>query len=132
MRVWLDSWEWQCCGERFAVGSVVDWALTPISAEATSFLAKPLGADVVDGISHYEGHHPDEDEPARTLTRGRVESIKAVYWGLDRRPGEAPVYDPRPLSAVYESRDSADGSDPDEREGGLRFSGYIVELSPTP
>src|SRR3954453_6045775 len=62
VRVWLEEWEWQCCGEPFAVGSEVEWGLLPMSGESRSYLKDPLGTDVVAEITHREAHHEGEDD----------------------------------------------------------------------
>ena len=84
VQVWLEDWEWQCCGEPFAVGAEVEWGLVPVSSESRSYLLDPLGAEVVAGITHYQTHHEGEDDE-RQLTRGRVESIVAAYWQVAPR-----------------------------------------------
>lgn len=130
MRVWLDSWEWQCCGEPFEVGSEVEWALTPMLPEERSFLVEPLGSEILDGISHCETHHDHpHDEPRPIPTRGRVESIEAVYWTRAPRPGQdRHVVYPVEGSAVVVKRETVDGWEPED-EGGLRHEGYIVDLA---
>ena len=131
MRVWLDNWEWQCCGEQFGVGSEVEWGLTPISPGERSFLLEPLGAEVVDEISHCETHHEDSADDVQPVpARGRVESITAVYWARAPRLGGDPrEYHPVAGTAVLERRETADGWEP-QAEGGPCFEGYLVELTP--
>ena len=130
MRVWLESWEWQCCGEPFAVGSEVEWGLMPILPDDRSYLVDGLGSELVDGITHFETHHADLDEdPRPTPTPGRVASITAVYWARAPRSSEENVYYPVPGTAVLEARDRAGGSEP-ETDDGPQFEGYIVELAP--
>jgi hypothetical protein len=130
MKVWIENWEWQCCGEPFAVGSFVRWGLVPSTEESRTFLAGPLGEELSAAITHYETHHEQADDPLQPLpTRGRVESIQAVYWMRAPRSGENPrALWPVEGTAELRSRDQADGWEP-ESEDGPSFEGYIVELA---
>lgn len=128
MRVWLENWEWQCCGDKFAVGDEVEWGLLP--ARDRSYLARPLGQALADSITHFETHHEGVHEEQPMPTPGRIESILAAYWQLAPRPSEDPrVVYPVAGTAVLEARDSADGWEP-EKGDGVRFEGYIVAVSP--
>jgi hypothetical protein len=130
VRVWLEDWEWKCCGEPFALGAKVEWGLLPVSDDSRAYLGEPLGAEVVGGITHCETHHEGDDDEPPVPTRGRVESITAAYWYVAPRPGgDQRVHYPVAGSAILEERDKADGWEP-EIEGGPRFEGYIVELAP--
>jgi hypothetical protein len=51
-RVWLEGWEWERCGEPFAVGSEVEWDLVPMTVEGVSWLGEPLSMDTASGITH--------------------------------------------------------------------------------
>jgi hypothetical protein len=127
--VWLEDWEWQCCGEPFALGAEVEWGLLPASDGDRAYLIEPLGAAVVGGITHCETHHAGEDDEQPVPTRGRVESITAAYWHVaPRAGGDQRVHYPVAGSAVLERRETANGWEP-ETEGGPRFEGYIVELA---
>ena len=90
MRVWLEDWEWQCCGEPFGIGSEVEWGLTQLSPLDRSYLVEPLGDQAVERITHCETHHETDDDVQPVPTRGRVQSITAVYWRLAPRPSEDP------------------------------------------
>jgi hypothetical protein len=128
VRVWIEDWEWQCCGEPFAVGDEIEWGLLPDGDR--SYLTRPLGAEVANAITHFETHHQAEDDEQPTATRGRVESIEAAYWHLAPRPGEDPrVLYPVEETGVLASRVTADGWEP-ERADGRTFEGYIVTLTP--
>jgi len=130
VRIWLENWEWECCGEPFSLGSEVVWGLIPMGDELRSWLATPLGADAVTAITHYETHHADGDDVEPTPTRGRVDSIDAVYWKLaPHRGGDPRVLYPIASTGALESREHADGWEP-ETDGGPSFGGYIVELAP--
>jgi hypothetical protein len=130
MKIWLEDWEWQCCGEPFAVGSEVEWGLMPLSSEDRLFLIEPLGAETVDGLTHVETHHEDARDPVQPVrVRARVEAISAVYWARAPHSGDDErVLYPVSGTAVLESRETADGWEPEH--DALRFEGYIVELRP--
>jgi hypothetical protein len=129
VKIWTEAWEWQCCGEPFAVGTDVEWELTPVEADGRTFLAKPLGTEIADQLTHYEGHHPSAVDNAQPLTRGRVESIQAVYWQLAPRPSGNPVVVyPVPGTALLKARETANGRETEDDK--LDFVGYIVDLSP--
>ena len=120
------------CGEPFTVGGEVEWGLTPVSADARSFLAEPLGTEIVDQLTHFETHHEGaSNQTQAALTRGRVESIQAVYWQRAPRSGGDPriVY-PVAGAALLKTRETANGWEPDDDRDELGFEGYIVELSP--
>lgn len=113
--VWVDSWQYECCGDPFAVGDRVRWTLRPADLE---FLAPPLGALLPDwhaddlplirvddptvvgrgdlavvlapGQPHRVGllaeeHHGGIPEGAPATT-GTVASIRVVRWRSDRLP----------------------------------------------
>jgi hypothetical protein len=132
VKIWTDAWEWQCCGEPFTVGAEVEWGLTPVSADARSFLAEPLGTEIVDQLTHFETHHEGaSDQTQAALTHGRVESIQAVYWQRAPRSGGDPrVVYPVAGTALLKMRETANGWEPDNDRDKLGFEGYIVELSP--
>jgi len=152
VRVWLIAWEWEDGGEDFGVGSEVEWYLFPLSHEERVYNLEPLGEELLGSITHSTS--PDELIPAKkrseaVRTRGRVESLSAVYFRWVRIPwwrrrSDQPglgssvlkigtwlgprTYRPVVGSAVLEARERPDfrpASDPDL--GGLE--GYIVDLS---
>jgi uncharacterized protein DUF6578 len=153
VRVWLTEWEWQCCGEDFRVGSEVDWDVMPLQPEEWANL-EPLGEELLDTITHYtrpDDHISEAERPQAVRTRGRVESLNAVYFRWVRTPwwrrrsdqqvlGSSVLtintwlgprtYRPVVGSALLEARARPDfepASDPDSRQTSLE--GYIVELS---
>lgn len=74
VNVWVDSWQIECCGEQFAVGSAVAWPADP--EESSAWL------DELDGpaprISYrYEAH---SDEPVLTVA-GTITRIRALKAG---------------------------------------------------
>jgi hypothetical protein len=133
VRVWIEAWEWQCCGDPFKLGSNVMWGLLPASAHLRSALAVEFGEGVAQQLTHYETHHEIDGDPETVPTRGRVEAIDAAFCVLEARPDNARFYEPIAGSGVLESRQSADGWEPEDEPGGKRyrrFSGYIVTLDP--
>jgi hypothetical protein len=129
VQIWTEAWEWQCCGEPFAVGDEVEWGLRPLSAESRAFLAEPLGTQSAEQLTHGETHHEGADDEPTVPTRGRVESIQAVHWRVAPRSRSKPrVLYPVAGTGVV-SRQTADGWEPEPEET-VSFAGYIVELSP--
>jgi hypothetical protein len=88
VRVWIEAWQACCCGDPFSVGSEVAWRLNPVSADERSWFAEPLGDGIAASITHCENHHSGAGRVSPDLTRGRVESITAVYWSVGPRPGK--------------------------------------------
>ena len=134
VRVWIDGWQACCCGEPFSVGSDVEWRLNPVSADERSWFAEPLGDDIAASITHCENHHSGAGRVSPDLTRGRVESITAVYWSVGPRPGKDKRHPDNALypvvgSALLEERDTGTGSEPKPFKD-ASFPGYIVELTP--
>lgn len=101
-RVWLDSWEWSCCGTPFGAG---DTAHLNVDRPINAALADLLGPDLAHTIDAVESHH--EDGGANRLS-GSVTAVRgAVVDYIERRvPRKRP-----PLSDDAASREfrSADG-----------------------
>ncbi|MHA6784578.1 DUF6578 domain-containing protein [Pseudonocardia saturnea] len=147
--VWMDSWQYECCGAPFAVGDRVRWTLQPADLE---FLAPPLGALLPDwtvddlpliraddpivvgrgdlavvlapGQPHRVGllaedHHVGIPEGA-PATAGTVASIRVVRWRTEERPPGGRAWYPVPGSAELEDVAEA------VRPGG---EGFLVELA---
>lgn len=134
VRVWTDGWEWECCGAPFDVGHLVTWGLTPLSSSERVSLSQPLGHDVADTITHIETHHAyglDDDDVQPVATRGRIESIQAVYWhSAPRLGGEETTFYPVTGTAVLEPRETAGGGREPTRDPDLWFEGYLVDIEP--
>lgn len=131
MRVWLNGLEWEYGGDHFTVGSEVEWDIWPFPEEWPG-VVEPLGEELLSTITHYafpdDGRTPANQLERAVRTRGRVESIGAVYfkwvrthrWGRDYRPVTG--------SAWLEPRDEPF---PELTNDPLRkLAGFIVELSP--
>ncbi|MFI7636200.1 DUF6578 domain-containing protein [Nonomuraea sp. NPDC049400] len=126
MTVWMDAWQMQCCGEKFRVGSTVEWTLGPAGQD---WLASVLGEAAAE-VDAREEHHGGVSK--ETLgTRGQVQSITAVHCRYAPTPGadsgtRYPVKGTQVLTAV-ESADRWTQKDHDE----LLFVGYLVRLATT-
>lgn len=147
--VWMDSWQYECCGDPFAVGDRVRWSLRPADL---GFLAPVLGAllpgwhaddlplirvddptvvgrgdlavVLAPGQPHRVGllaeeHHGEIPEGAPATT-GTVASIRVVRWRSEERPPGGRTWHPVPGSAELEDVTEA------ERPGG---DGFLVELA---
>jgi hypothetical protein len=123
MMVWVDSWQMQCCGEPFHLGSQVDWTLGDADPD---WLEAVLGADAQRTVDAAEEHHggvPEDTAP----TRGTVTAIAAVHCRYAARPRSDPHTSyPVPGSGVLTDVESADGWTPDR--GDEQFVGYLVQL----
>jgi hypothetical protein len=124
-RIWVEAWQWQCCGDPFEVGQSVSW--TVASAIDRDYLATVIGEDAAAKISDYEDHHHVAEGDVRPVG-GTVSGIAAVSCQFARQDR---AFYPVPGTAVVEARSRADGW---EREDELlKFLGYIVTLaSPGP
>jgi hypothetical protein len=91
--VWVDSWQQQCCGEPFRVGSDVRWEVKRHEA-AIDWLERLVGPEWSARIRYVEDHHGDEVDG---LLTGEVAEIHAVTSG--RVPGDVPG--PGPVGTVY-------------------------------
>jgi hypothetical protein len=123
MTIWIDSWQMQCCGEPFRLGSRVAWTLR---AADPDWLAATLGADAQQAVDAAEEHHGAV--PADTVpTRGTVRRIAAVHCRLAPESGsDAPAVGPVAGTGVLTGVGSADGWTEDR--GDEHFIGYLVQL----
>jgi hypothetical protein len=123
MTVWVDSWQMQCCGEPFRLGSQVAWTLGGADPD---WLEEMLGADAQQAVDAAEEHHggvPEDTVP----TPGTVTRIAAVHCRFAPTPGsDSPTSYPVPGSGVTTDVVSADGWTAD-RDDKL-FVGYLVQL----
>ena len=65
MTVWVDSWQMQCCGKPFHLGSQVAWTL---SAADSGWMDTMLGMHAQQTVDVAEEHHggvPEETMPTR-------------------------------------------------------------------
>lgn len=119
-RVWVDSWQMQCCGEAFELGATVQWTVRPADKE---WLASFLGAREASRFSSAENHH--DDAGGRALT-GRVLSIDAAYCRFVRSDPSSPLFVPLAASREFRKRSRVDGWEVEGDE--VQFVGYAVDL----
>jgi hypothetical protein len=128
--VFVESWQQQCCGDEFGIGSHVRWNVHPAGGTAdqmTSLVGPPNT-----GIARYWEDHHGMAEGGGMELRGVVRSIHVVSCDLELRdePGfrgrvRVPVAGSERLRAV----DVADPSEPERQlDDSQSFQGWIVEL----
>jgi hypothetical protein len=123
IKVWVDDWQMQCCGEPFAIGDEVSWTLRDPD---TVWLELVLGNDWAGSIDLAEEHHGGVGGDV-THTMGIVTAIHTVHCRYAPIPrGAATDLYPVPGSGVVDAVRSADGWIPDR--GDLKFVGYLVQL----
>ena len=125
MRVWVSSWQQECCGEPFRVGGEVRWTLQEPDLD---FARTILGDALAETITHDEEHHrdlPDDTPP----TIGTVTAINVVSCKYS--PGAVPnerTFYPITGSAVLRDRSQVTGSVPVDE--GFQLVGYLVDIEP--
>lgn len=75
-RVWLETWEWACCGDPFGVGDEVDLLVDTRTPTAT--FVENSGVALAATIDAIESHHPETPDVPENRVRGRVRAIHAV------------------------------------------------------
>ncbi len=129
--VWIESWQQQCCGTDFGVGSTVRWDVKQ-NAENDEWIDLLLGPEWSGKVDFTEDHHMDESDGVLT---GAVSEISVVT--CDRVLGDVPQPGPRgkvmvpvPGSGRLRSVEVADRwePEPDDTSGGWSFDGWIVGL----
>lgn len=124
--VWVDNWQMQCCGQPFAVDSLVEWTTVRVTDPAD--YAELLDAETAASITDHEEHHTDRPTDLQHI-RGLVRQIDAVY-GRYRLDGQTAL--PVPGSGVLAPRTSVDGWEDDDSGDGPRFVGYLVRVDADP
>ena len=90
--VWVDSWQQQCCGDEFRVGSTVHWDVLP-AKEEDNWVETLLGADWGAKVRFSEDHHGGLDDAAASeKLHGLVRTIYVVTCDRWHKtgPGEGP------------------------------------------
>lgn len=118
--VWVDAWQFQCCGEGFGVGDTVTWGLMP---QHSNHLGTLLGSRRAQEVAWSESHH-GPDEVLRQ--RGRIAALEAVWVAFAPRQGSGGSLEPVPGTAVTRAIKRADVRA--EPQGNLRFLGWLAEL----
>jgi hypothetical protein len=123
LRVWVSSWEQECCGDPFRVGGEARWTL---AERAESWPSEVVGDAVASTITHMQNHHDLEGNDAPN-TLGVVTAIQVVFCRY------VPAGDPPGLivpvlgSAVLRRSEAV--AIAEEPPDGLQLVGYIVDLS---
>jgi hypothetical protein len=129
--VWIESWQQQCCGDDFRVGSKVRWAVRQ-NPDGDEWIDLLLGPEWSKKVGFAEDHHLDENDGVLT---GVVANISVVT--CDRVLGDASQLGPRgnvlvpvPGSGRLRTVEAADCWEPEprDRSAGWSFDGWIVEL----
>lgn len=120
LSIWVDGWQMQCCGGRFAPGDVVSWTLLEVEPED---YADVVGSERADEIDFCEEHHGQVEGHAPTSVE--VVSIVEVHcrYGVPAGATDRVNY-PVPGTAVLVPVEEADGwakARPD-----VTFAGYLV------
>lgn len=98
-RIWIDDWQWQCCGGSLRVGD--DVTLT-VEHGVTPWLIEHLGAELAASVSAVETHHDDEGEPPTDLPTlsGTITAIQSVVFETEEREVPIIVEDPRLIDHI--------------------------------
>ena len=119
--IWMDAWEFECCGEPFEVGSRVKWILGVVDQSDKERFATLLGEADASRLTHHETHHGPHDDEVLTYATGSVTAIKAIYQSYDDRghlvEGSAHAKD---LASAVKFEN--------EELNGPRFRGYLIDL----
>lgn len=133
-RVWLESWEWQCCGDPFAVGDEVD-LLVDTRTPSAAFV-EDAGAALAATIDAIESHHQETPDVAEDRVRGRVDSIHAVVQEhVERRHLRRPGFGAPPDARMPAEGEEWPFSGRDLGSGlmiGTRPSRWTIESSRVP
>jgi hypothetical protein len=120
LTIWVDDWQIQCCGQNFAPGDVVSWAL--LEADPEDY-ADVVGSERADEIDFREEHHGQEEGHAPTSVE--VVSIAEVHCRYEVPPGATDkVNHPVPGTTVLVPVKEADGWA--KVRPGVSFAGYLV------
>ncbi|HEV2891053.1 MAG TPA: DUF6578 domain-containing protein [Frankiaceae bacterium] len=114
MRVWVDGWQEECCGDGFAVGDAVAW---PVGAPDAAFLGALLG-DVTVAYAQ-ETHDEASAEVAGTVVAIHRVSARVARDAKDR------VY--RAVAGTGLALPVASAGVVGEATG-RQFFGWVVEL----
>ncbi|UZN03762.1 DUF6578 domain-containing protein [Cellulomonas sp. S1-8] len=124
--IWVDGWQMQCCGERFAVGEAIAWRCV---APDTEWLESTLGAVLARRVSAAEEHHdvlPD-DHPT---THGTVVEIHAAFNRYAPLGADAVTRSAVPGSTVL--RQVAHSGGDEDPPSDTHFDGWVVEVDLLP
>lgn len=100
MLVYLAPWEFDCCGEPFAIGDEVTWSIAPVVEREP--LAVTLGTELAREVDGFETHHDDETDRTRPVS-GIVSRIRVALVELASTPADPVSF--RPVLDTLELRE---------------------------
>jgi hypothetical protein len=125
MRVWIDYWQMDCCGDPFRVGDRIQWEgyVTP-----NGFRDDVLGPLLASTVTHAQEHH-ESDHPGSVALTGTVTGIKAVYckWVPSAENQRIRVVAPG-SGRIFEWEEAEAFQQPID---GLDWNGYLVDVDPS-
>ncbi len=133
-RVWLETWEWACCGDPFGVGDEVDLLVDRRTPSAA--FVENAGATLAATIDAIESHHQETPDVTEDRVRGRVHAIHAVVQEhVERRHLRRPGFGAPPDARMpaegeewpFDGRDLGNGL-----MIGTRPSRWMIESSRVP
>jgi hypothetical protein len=119
LTVWVDSWQQECCGTPFAIGSEVTWTLTDATGRDLDLLFASSERIVVDGVEDHHGYAPD-DAPVTVAAVTTIRAVQLRYTAADEERAHRAVPGSARLIALHRS----DG----EEMRAAGFAGYVVEI----
>lgn len=120
--IWVDGWQMQCCGERFAVGEAIAWRCVAPDLE---WFESVLGAGLARRIYAAEEHH-DQLSGDHPTTHGTVVDIHAAFSRYAPLGADATTLYPVPGSAVLRHVPHSGGDEDPPPDA--RFNGWVVEV----
>lgn len=121
--VWVDEWQFACCGEPFSVYSRLWWNLIEPDVE---WLSTFLGPDEASRVTYAEDHHGPDGIYNNVFVRG----IRAVHCGYVFVPGHPPRTQAVEGTTQFRGVDRVDRVEwSDEPEiDGVDLDGYLVDI----
>ena len=118
--MFVQDWQYECCGDDFAVGDEVAWTTRQPD---TDWLARRLGENEAANVTHTEEHHGS----SHGNVAGKVTAIVAAFYGEKAVPAKrlrelVPVPGTGKLKPLTDTRDF-------RGEEGLSFAGFLVDLA---
>jgi hypothetical protein len=83
LRVWMASWQMECCGAPFREGAGVSWRLRHPNSAELAWLDTVLHGGVAATVDAIADHHGD---PRAPLTTGTVTSIATLHCRFEPEP----------------------------------------------
>ena len=124
VRVWLEGWQWGCCGDDFAVGDTVTWRLGPAGDRYASVHADGLALALAP--DYFEDHHIDlpEDAPATSGVVRRIRNLLCEYGQVGGKHSYEYATVPGTVAVRDAQRFDRDAQFPEPLE---RF-GYLIDF----